>query len=265
MSSFFMIKSIREDYILTIKIAITGKSGSGKTTITKAFLNVIQERFPDKSVLLFDNDLTGELGHSFGLDIRNTIYGIRSGKHEYKTGIPDGMSKHEYVEWAIEDIIVSLNDNTDIIVSWFAGVKDCRCPITAQINDACLKLIERYDFVIFDCEFDLKYLYQLVDTNIDLALIIANPTIESVKLAKRIAEFSVKHAAGGQLGVVVNKVNNQDLDSVYKKMKEAELDLLGAIPFDEKLSNGTSDWNSDIVKEAVNQFYPRLNLPQENN
>ena len=249
---------------MTTKIAITGKSGSGKTAITKALLHVLQTHFPEKSILLFDNDLTGELGHSFGMDIRNTIYGIRSGKHEYKTGIPEGMSKHEYVEWAMEDIIVSINDNVDIIVSWFAGAKDCRCPITSQINDACQKIIERYDFVIFDCEFDLKYLNQLVDTNIDLALIVANPNIESVKLAKRIAEFSTKHAAGGQLGVVVNKVNNQDLDNVYKTMKEAELDILGAIPYDEKLANGTSDWESDIVRDAVQQLYFRLNLPQEN-
>ncbi len=248
---------------MTTKIAITGKSGSGKTTITKAFLNVLRHNFPDKSILLFDNDLTGELGHSFGKDIRNTIYGIRSGKHEYKTGIPEGMSKHEFVEWALEDILVSLNDNTDIIVSWFVGAKDCRCPITAQINDACQKLIERYDFVIFDCEFDLKYLNQLVDTDIDLALIVANPTIESVKLVKRIAEFSVKHAAGGQLGVVVNKVKNENLDEVYRKMNEAELDILGTIPFDKKLEDGTSDWDSDIVNDAVKQFYFRLNLPQE--
>ena len=249
---------------MTIKIAVTGKSGSGKTTITKALLNVLQNHFPDKSVLLFDNDLSGELGHSFGMDIRNTIYGIRSGKHEYKTGIPEGMSKHDYVEWAMEDIIVSINDNVDIIVSWFAGAKDCRCPITSQINDACQKIIERYDFVIFDCEFDLKYLNQLVDTNIDLALIVANPNIESVKLAKRIAEFSTKHADGGQLGVVVNKVNNQDLDSIYKTMKEEELDILGAIPYDEKLANGTCDWKSDVVNEAVQELYFRLNLPQDN-
>ena len=249
---------------MSIKIAITGKSGSGKTTISKAFMNVIQEYFPDKSILLFDNDLTGELGHSFGYDIRNTIYGIRSGKHEYKTGIPEGMSKQEYIDWALEDIIVPINDNVDIVVSWFVGAKDCRCPITSQINDAVQKLIERYDYVIFDCEFDLKYLNQLVDTNIDLALIIANPTTESVKLVKRIAEFSSKYAAGGQLGVVVNKVNNQDLNEIYTKMKDAELDILGAIPFDNNLENGTSNWNSDIVKNAVKEFYFRLNLPQEN-
>ena len=250
---------------MTTKIAITGKSGSGKTTITKAFLSIIREIFPDKSILLFDNDLTGELGHSFGLDIRNTIYGIRSGKHEYKTGIPDGMTKHEYVEWALEDIIVSLDENVDIIVSWFVGSKDCRCPITKQLNDAVSKLIERYDFVIFDCEFDLKYLNQLVDTDIDLALIVANPTVESVKLAKRIAEFSTKYSAGGQLGVILNKVENQEMDTVHNMLREAELNILGSIPLDNKLINGTSDWESSVVKDAVKQFYFRLNIPQENN
>lgn len=250
---------------MTTKIAITGKSGSGKTTITKALWKTIQEHFPDKSILLFDNDLTGELGHSFGRDIRNTIYGIRSGKHEYKTGIPEGMTKQEYIEWAMEDILTPINDNTDIIVSWFVGAKDCRCPITAQINYALQKLIERYDFVIFDCEFDLKYLNQLVDTDIDLTLIVTNPTIESLNLTKRIAEFSTKYAAGGQLGVVLNKVADQNLDSAYNILKEAELNILGSIPKDTDIENGTIYWDSNKVREAVNQFYFRLNLPQENN
>ena len=249
---------------MSIKIAVTGKSGNGKTTITKAFLNIIKENFPDKSILLFDNDLTGELGHSFGLDIRNTIYGIRSGKHEYKTGIPQGMTKHEYVESAIEDIIVSLSDNVDIIVSWFVGAKDCRCPITGQINDACQKLIERYDFVIFDCEFDLKYLNQLVDTDIDLTLVVANPTIDSLHLAKRITEFSAKYAVGGQMGVIINKVKNEDINLIAEELKNADVEVLGTVPFADELAGGALDRYSQIVNDAVKQFYFRLNLPQEN-
>lgn len=248
---------------MTTKLAVTGKSGSGKTTVTKAFLAIFQELFPEKSILLFDNDLSAELSHSFGLDIRNTIYGIRSGKHEYKTGIPEGMTKQEFVEWAMEDIVVSLSDNVDIIVSWFVGSKDCRCPITGQINDAVLKLIERYDIVIFDCEFDLKYLNQLVDTDIDTTIIVANPTDESAHLAKRIEEFSAKYAAGGQLGVVINKVESYDLTSVYDLLKKYELDVLGIIPFDKELEKNGVEKNSKAVQDAIKQFYFRLNLPQE--
>lgn len=250
---------------MTTTIAITGKSGSGKTTITKAFLAVIKEKFPEKTFLLFDNDLSGELGHTFGLDIRNTIYGIRSGKHEYRTGIPEQMTKQEYVEWALEDIVIPVEENVDIIVSWFTGSKDCRCPITGQLNDALQKLIERYDFVLFDCEFDLKYLNQLLDTNIDLALVVANPTIESIKLAKRIDEYSAKYAVGGQMGVVINKVDAQDLTEVYSLAKESDMEILGAIPLDEKIAKGSVDRDSEIIKDALKNLYFRLNLPQENN
>ena len=249
---------------MTIKIAVTGKSGSGKTTITKSFLEVLRKRFPDKSILLFDNDLSGELGHTFGLDIRNTIYGIRSGKHEYKTGIPQHMTKQEYIEWAIEDIIVSLDDNTDLIVSWLGGLKDCRCPITEQINSALKKLISRYDIVLFDCEFDLKYLIQLVDIDIDLALIVTNPRIESINLAQRVADYSAKYAAGGQLGVVINKATNENINSASVLAKELGIDVIGAIPFDESIANGSVDRVSKVVVDAVDNLYCRLNLPQEN-
>ena len=250
---------------MTIKIAVTGKSGSGKTTVCTGLLNVIKEYFPEKTILLFDNDLSGELGHSFGLDIRNTIYGIRSGKHEYRTGIPQHMTKQEYIEWAMEDIIVSLDENVDIIVSWLVGSRDCRCPITGQINVALQKLIERYDFVIFDCEYDLKYLNQLVDVDVDLALIIANPTIESIHLAQRIDEYSAKYAAGGQLGVIINKAENIDMTDIHEFAKKSDMEILGSIPLDENIVKGSVDRNSNMVTEAIKHLYTRLNLPQENN
>ncbi len=247
---------------MTVKLAVTGKGGSGKTTIVKAFMQIMKEMFPEKSILLFDNDLSSELGHSFGLDIRNTIYGIRSGKHEYKTGIPEDMTKQEFIEWAMEDILVPLDDNVDIIVSWFVGSKDCRCPITKLINDAVNKLINRYDIVIFDCEFDLKYLNQLVDCEVDTTIIVANPTEESAHLAKRIEEFSSKYAAGTQIGVVINKVDNNDLASVYELLKKYDLDILGVIPYDNELKSNSISRESKIVQDAIKDFYFRLNLPQ---
>ena len=80
------------------------------------------------------------------------------------------MTKQEYIEWALEDILTEVDENTDIIVSHLVASKDCICPITRQMMEAVSKLIDRYDFVIFDCEYDLKYLVQLVDYPIDTTL-----------------------------------------------------------------------------------------------
>ena len=247
---------------MTLSIAITGKSGSGKTTITKNFVKVLKETYPDKSILLFDNDLSTELAHSYGMDVRNTIYGIRSGKHEYKTGIPSRMTKQEYIEWALEDIVVTVEENVDLIVSWLVASKDCRCPITGQITYAVKKLIDRYDIVIFDCEFDLKYLHQLVDIPMDVTLIIAKPTEESIFLAQRIEEFSAKYAAGGQMALILNNVDNQQYNKVHDYLDKYSLEVLGIIPEDKNLIQHSIDKNSQIVEDAIKGFFFRLNLPQ---
>lgn len=248
---------------MTVSIAVTGKSGSGKTTIVKALWKVIRKKHPQKTVLLFDNDLTTELGHSFGKDIRQTIYGIRSGKHEYKTGIPDNMTKQEFIEWALEDILEPLDDNTDIIVSWLIGSKDCRCPITKQLNDALVKLISRYDFVIFDCEFDLKYLQQLVEIPINVTLIVAHTNEASINLAKRVEEYSAKYAAGEQLGIILNKVDNQQIEPLFEILKKYDLSTLGTIPKDLNLKQNRVSKDSEIVENAIEQMYYRLNIPRE--
>ena len=125
-----------------------------------------------------------------------------------------------------------------------------------------LRVIKRYDFVIFDCEFDLKYLNQLVDIDIDLTVIVANPTEDSLHLAKRIEEFSSKYAAGGQMGVILNKAHNQDMNAILDLLKKYNLEVLGLTPFDENLVKHSIERDSVVVQDAIKEFYYRLNLPQ---
>ncbi len=239
---------------MTSTIALLGKSGSGKTTVARGFLNLIQKNFPNSSILVVDNDLTLELSESFGIKTKNTIYGIKSGKHEYKTGIPEGMSKQEYIEWALEDIIISADENTDVIASWFVTPKDCRCPSAKLTRDSVTKLIERYDFVIFDCEYDLKYLNLLVDCEIDEAIIVSNCDKNSLALAAKIADSSRKYAPQGQLGVILNRVKKDELSNSINLLPALELDLIGCI---ENLENPDVE-----ITGPLEALYPRLNLPQ---
>ena len=246
---------------MTTTIAITGKSGNGKTTIAKSMLYNLRLKYPEKSFLVVDNDLTTEFGFTFGHSVRETVYGIRSGKHEYKTGIPSKMTRQEYVEWAIEDIIFPLEENTDLLVTWLSPSKDCRCPITFEIANALTKLYDRYDFVIFDCEYDLKYLMQLVDYPIDTTIIVTTPTEEAVAIASRIMEASEKYAAEGQLGIVLNKVKDGIPENISVKMNENNLKILGVIPYDETLEMNGINKTSKIVNKAINDTIVRLNLP----
>ncbi|MDO5436832.1 MAG: AAA family ATPase [bacterium] len=241
---------------MTSTIAVVGKSGSGKSTTVYHLANVIKNKFKDKSILLVDNDLTQELPSFFGLQTDNTIYGIRSGKHEYNTGIPSKMTKQEYIEWALEDILVEVDPNIDLIVSWLVASKDCRCPITKQMNDALVKLIERYDFVIFDCEYDLSYLHQLVDYPIDTTLLVTDGGKTSVELSSKIFENSKKYAASGQFGVILNKAKEETINKTIEGINSVSLNFLGLIPdFKEEI-------NKEEFESALKTIYSRLNLPQ---
>jgi len=247
---------------MTSTLALIGKSGSGKTTLVKAFTKAIRQLHPDKTILLVDNDLTCELAGRFGLKIHTTIYGIRSGKHEYNTGIPKGMTKQEYIEWALEDIVVNVDENVDIIVSWLVASKDCLCPISAQMNIAINKFIEQYDFVIFDCEFDLKYLNQLVDCQIDTALIVTNATNESIHLASEIYDFSKKYVLDGQFGVLLNRVSKSAADNAIEQINAFGLDFVGLVEdFAACGCEGQCAGEQKLLEDVLT-IYPRLNLPQ---
>ncbi len=109
----------------------------------------------------------------------------------------------------------------------------------------------------FDCEFDLKYLNLLVDYPIDSSIIVTNPNPHSLHLAGEIYEFSKKYAADGQFGVVLNKANKENLNKFIEQINLSHLNLLGVI---EDLGEKFSYEN---IAEIIQDFYPRLNLPQE--
>ena len=240
---------------MTSTIALIGKSGSGKTTIAKSLLKLIRKNFAQSTILMVDNDLTLELSDSFGIKTKNTIYGVKSGKHEYKTGIPEGMTKQEYIEWALEDIIIEVDENVDMIASWFVTPKDCHCPSSKLTRDSLKKLISRYDFVIFDCEYDLKYLNLLVDYPIDEAIIVSKCNKKDIALANKIAESSRKYVWDGRVDVILNKIKKEELNSASELLRSFDLNLLG---YFEKYEN----IEDDEIINILEIIYSRMNLPQ---
>ena len=62
----------------------------------------------------------------------------------------------------------------------------------------------------------------------------------------------------------LTKTTNKNINEASAYAKGNGVEIIGAIPYDEKIANGSEDRESDLVKEAVSNLYCRLNLPQEN-
>ena len=81
-------------------------------------------------------------------------------------------------------------------------------------------------------------------------------------MAKRIEEYSAKYAAGEQLGVILNKVNKQEIQPLLALLNKYDLTTLGTIPKDDNLKDNRISKDSQIVENAIEQLYYRLNVPQ---
>ncbi len=244
---------------MTITIAVTGKSGSGKTTVVKSLVNALHAHYPEKSVLLVDNDLSCELANAFGIEIKKNINSIRIGKYSYHHS--ERMQKHEVVEWAINDMVLNLYDEIDLVVAGAPFTKGCTCVTDQFIDDAMVDLIKSYDIVIFDCEYDLEYLHKLVDYPLDTTLIIADTSVSSVYSASKIKESSMRFAAQGQIGVIINKVkDNRVPDNIAALLIENDIKMIGMLPYDKDLEFQNLMRDSEILTQAVDELMFRLNL-----
>jgi len=62
--------------------------------------------------------------------------------------------------------------------------------------------------------------------------------------------------------VILNKVENKEITSVYELLKKYDLNILGVIPMDEELLQHSIERDSKLIQESLKQLYFRLNLPQ---
>lgn len=247
---------------MTVTIAVTGKSGSGKTAFTHSIFTALHNKYPEKSILLVDNTLGCDLASIFGLDVKNTIHSIRTGQYVYSNSIHEEIRKSELIEWMLHEIIIKLQEETDLLVSGPVFTEECTCITARYIKDAMKKLIKSYDAVIIDCEYDLSYVNQLVNYYPDVTLVLAEPTVASIYSAIKIRESSMKYASPGQIGVVLNKVRDSRIPEHIKAITmEHDLDIIGVLPYEEELETEKITHGSDSLGHSAQELLFRLNLP----
>ncbi|MEI7474356.1 MAG: AAA family ATPase [bacterium] len=243
---------------MTVSIAITGKSGNGKTTFVKALANVLKSIHPQKTVLLVDTDVTNELSWAYGVNAENKISDLLIGS--YKAKLPQDISAHELAAWAINDILIEIKPGLDLLVYGYNPKRECKCYLANAICSEVTKTTQDYDYVIFDCEYNVGLLNKLVDTPIDTTLIITDTTAVSLYLASKIKEKSIKYACPGQIGIILNKVKNFS-EETRKILSDYELNILGHIPYDPILEENSVSKNSELIETRMKELLFRLNIP----
>ncbi|MCI9642599.1 MAG: AAA family ATPase [Eubacterium sp.] len=71
-------------------IAVAGKGGVGKTSLSATIVRCLVEKYPDKKILAIDADPAVGLSTALGIDVKMTIDDIRK---EIITSVDEGDSR----------------------------------------------------------------------------------------------------------------------------------------------------------------------------
>jgi CO dehydrogenase maturation factor len=255
---------------MSIKIAVSGKGGTGKTIIVSILLKLLNDKYPDSSILAIDANLNGDLGRYLGIDIDHTLHEIRAGEYKYTFNLPDKISRKEYVDICIEDIIIPLNDNIDVIGSGSPVTIECTCYTAKIIRDRMKAIANNYDIVVIDCADDIVYLKNVINTDIDAIMIVSDSSRSAITSAARLKYSAREMLLPEQTTLLLNKIKQKNLpESIKSLIDKFDLEIVGIIPYDDNLRDyeyaGKSIFElerNSPIPQAIEQSLYRMNLPR---
>jgi CO dehydrogenase maturation factor len=211
-----------------MKIAVCGKGGAGKTTISGTIARALARAGHD--VIAIDADVNPMLGISLGLGMDGTerLAGMRQLLSE--SGNSDDAVHEHTIEGLIERFGEDAPDGVRIVVASRVDMPDHGCLCCGVSADRLLREMEGGGrTVVGDLEAGVGVLTRMVKGSLDAVLVVANPTPKSIEVARRAAEAAVAREI--PLIVVANRIaNDEDLETITDVLGEHEIVIVPEDP-----------------------------------
>jgi CO dehydrogenase maturation factor len=186
-----------------MKIAVAGKGGVGKTTISGTLARALART--GATVLALDADVNPMLGLSLGLGMQGTedLAAVRQ-------ALRDGEIEHAPTAQAMLDEFGSdAPDGVRVVVASRMDGPDSGCGCCGVTPDQMLRDLDSVDrTVLGDLEAGVGVLSRMEPGSIDVVLVVANPTAKSIEVARRAIQTPA--AREGRIVIVANRVRDED-------------------------------------------------------
>ncbi len=230
-------------------IGFAGKGGTGKTTVAGFLVRYLVEN-GKTPVLAVDADANTNLNEVLGLEVETTLSDARE---EMKQKAPSlGMTKDIFIEMKINEAL-SEGKGFDLIAMGKPEGPGCYCAANALLTEFLQKLIRNYPYVVIDNEAGMEHISRLRAKDMDMLILVSDPTVRGIQAASRIAELAKKLNFGiKDYYLILNKVKEtENQDTLLKEIKKANLNLVGTISEDV------------LVHEFDIQGKPLIQLPED--
>lgn len=252
-------------------IAIAGKGGVGKTTLTGLIIQYLGKKGKGP-ILAVDADANSNLNEVLGVEVEETLGDIREevarAEMSKDNPIPPGVSKADYMEFKFDDALIE-DDDYDLLVMGRTQGKGCYCFVNGLLQAQLQRLEKNYPYIIVDNEAGMEHISRGVLPNMEVAILVSDCSRRGVQAVGRIAQL-IKECDmhPKKVGLIINRAPNGVLNEGTKaEIEKQGLTLFGVVPQDETVYEFDCDGTPIVdlpedspVRKAIVEIIDNLGL-----
>lgn len=225
-------------------IAVAGKGGVGKTTLTGMMIQYLADK-KEGPILAVDADANSNLNEVLGVDVEMTLGDIRDELSKAEVSddspIPKGMSKQDYTEFKFDSALVE-EDDYDLLVMGHTQGKGCYCFVNGLLSAQVGKRAQNYKYIVVDNEAGMEHISRGILPGVDAVILVSDCSRRGIQAVGRIARLIPECGLKPKkVGLIVNRAPGGVInDGVREEIEKQNLELLGVVPQDE----GVFDYDS---------------------
>jgi len=217
---------------MTVTIAVAGKGGTGKTTLSGLLVRYLVQHTQGK-ILAIDADPSSNLHLVLGLPLNQTVGDIREDSRE---NVQPGMSRTDWLSYAVR-MAVEEGQDFDLLAMGRPEGQGCYCAANHMLRSIIDGINAGYDFVVMDNEAGMEHLSRRTTRDVDYLLLVSDASLRGMVAAEamlalsRELEINVRHTY-----LIVNRVGGILPEALRIKAEEIGVPLLAVIPYDPQLA-----------------------------
>ena len=238
-------------------IAITGKGGVGKTTISALLIkNLIDSG--KTPVLAIDADPNSCLDAALGVTVTDTVGRARE---DVRTAASSGanVSKRELLQLKLESALVEAN-SFDLIAMGRPEGEGCYCYANNILKEVITEISSSYPYVVLDNEAGLENLSRRIVQKVDLMVLVSDASNAGLQTLFRLYELANEMKMSyGKLALVVNRLRSDKLPSRIEEIREkTKADIVIGLPDDDEIAAFAEESKCFLQISNLNKVYLKI-------
>lgn len=187
-------------------IALTGKGGVGKTSLSAAIVRVLTEAHPEAKILAIDADPAIGLSVALGVEVKETLDEIRLRVAKDVTeGLQDTQDILAEAKFRIFEAMQEQKGFAFLAIGR-PEAAGCYCAINTYLRQVISLLVNEFDYVVIDGEAGIEQINRRVMEKVTHLLCVSDQSRKGIQIISTIKEVSDKLASADKVGAVLNRV-----------------------------------------------------------